>query len=314
MKQHLHLHWKVNTDQTYLIALDDDFSPFEDTSPFFTLRYKSFTFLGGEPHFQILPPDGEIQAAAPLIITQRYRKIDDIFKIVLAVDAARRLGFKNISLILPYFPAARQDRVCNPGEPLTVKVFTDMINGLGLDAVHILSPHSEVTPALLNNVVVHDELIFAKKIVEEDRTNTVFNIVCPDAGAGKRVGKIATYLAKQFPTHEFRLIRCEKERDVRDGSLKEFIVQADDLERRHTIIFDDIVAMGGTFLGLAEKLREKGAGRLSIFTSHADCLQGLEKLAGVFDAVYTTDSKVDPHPQIVNGERVVVFPFTIPIV
>lgn len=307
----LHLNWKATTDQTFILDLDPNFSPLRASlgDLVYGLKYKTLTFLGGEPHFQILTDPDMVPPGSSLIITQRYNTIGDLFNIVLAVDAARRLGFSDISLVLPYFPAARQDRVCNPGEPLTVKVFTDMINSLNLKAVHILSPHSEVTPALLNNVVVHDELKYAKYIIKQDQTNTVFNIVCPDAGAGKRVGKIASYLAKEFPAFTFRLIRCEKERDVRDGSLKEFVVQADDLGGRHTIIFDDIVAMGGTFLGLAAKLREKGAGRLSIFTSHADCAGGLNKLAEVFDSVYTTDSKIGP--DFTLSPKVQILPFTL---
>jgi ribose-phosphate pyrophosphokinase len=216
-----------------------------------------------------------------------------LFDIILANDAARRMGFRNISLILPYFPAARQDRVCNVGEPLTIKVFTDMINSCGFESVTILCPHSEVTPALINNVYVLDELKYVEQALESYHHNEI-NIVCPDAGAGKRVGKVVQYLANGPKKYKkINLIRCEKVRDVKDGSLKDFFVQADDLGGWPTLIVDDINSMGGTFIGLGKKLRDKNCGKLMLFTTHADCVQGIQNIIENFDHYYTTNSKKD---------------------
>jgi ribose-phosphate pyrophosphokinase len=295
MKQHLHVRWTAKTDQTFVLNLDEQFSPFRNTENLFFLSHKSLTFYGGEPHLQINVDNvQEAVYGSDLIITQRYTCINDLMKIILAADAARNLGFKNIKLILPYFPAARQDRVCNEGEPLTVKVFADMINSCGFEQVIILTPHSEVAPALINNVVVLDELEFVEAAVQiacPHRDDTTINVVCPDAGAGKRVGKIAQYLATKFPNNKINLIRCEKVRDVRDGSLKEFHVQADDLGGYPTIIFDDIVSMGGTFIGLGEVLKQKNCGKLMLFVSHVDCEEGLNKMADYFDHVFVTNSR-----------------------
>jgi ribose-phosphate pyrophosphokinase len=299
MKNHIHVNWETKTTP-YQINLDEEFTPtISDTK---VLDYKYFEFKGGEPHLQITTI---VEYPGDLIITQRYNNIADLFQIILANDAARRMGFKNIHLILPYFPAARQDRVCNMGEPLTCKVFTDMINGCGFASVEIFCPHSEVVPALLNNVVVKDELEYVEKVIEDclkpmqgyiniakkDAIVKRFNIVQPDAGAGKRVGKIIQHLSNKFTNCEFKLIRCEKVRDVKDGSLKDFFVQADDLGRLDTLIVDDINCMGGTFIGLAKKLREKNCGKLMLFTAHADCVEGVQKIVENFDYYYTTNSK-----------------------
>jgi ribose-phosphate pyrophosphokinase len=295
MKQYLHIHWSTQADQTFVLPLDDSFDPFNDHKNLFFLKSESFTFKGGEPHFRITTPDIEYIQNKRLIITQRYNDISDIFKIILAVDAARRLDFQHIELILPYFPAARQDRVCNEGEPLTVKIFADLINQCGFKKVYIFAPHSEVTPALLNNVVVVDELEYAEKVIEHclktSALENEFNIVCPDAGAGKRVQKIAAHLTNKFKHCKFDIIRCEKVRDVKDGSLKEFFVQADDLGKKPSIIFDDILSMGGTFIGLGNKLIEKNCGSLMLFTAHADCQAGIENMINFFDHTFTTNSK-----------------------
>jgi ribose-phosphate pyrophosphokinase len=295
MKQYLHIRWSAVPDQTFVLNLDPTFDPIKEKNNLFYLKHKSFNFLGGEPHFQITTPDIADLQGKKLIISQRVLSVSDLFTVILAVDAARRMNFNSIKLILPYFPAARQDRVCNEGEPLTLKIFTDVINQCNFEKVFIFSPHSEVAPALLNNVEVVDELEYAEKVIEhnlsQDALNTKFNIVCPDAGAGKRVGKIVSHLANKFNRCSFNLIRCEKIRDVKDGSLKDFFVQADDLQGLPTIIFDDILSMGGTFIGLGDKLRAKNCGKLMLFTAHADCQMGIEKMINYFDWYYTTNSR-----------------------
>ena len=295
MKQYLHIHWSSKAEQTFVLPLDKNFDPFQDHKNLFFLKTEQFIFHGGEPHLKITTEDIKNLDAKQLIITQRVNDVRDFFDIILAVDAARRLNFKSIKLVLPYFPAARQDRVCNEGEPLTVKVFADMINQCGLDEVIIFTPHSEVTPALLNNVTVVDELEYAELVIKDrlskDALNTEFNIVCPDAGAGKRVMKIASYLTNKFKACKFNVIRCEKIRDVADGSLKDFFVQADDLGGLPSIIFDDILSLGGTFIGLGNKLKEKNSGELFLFTAHADCQTGIEKMINYFDCYYTTNSR-----------------------
>lgn len=283
-----HIHWKAESEFPYILNLDKDFSPYDDGVG---LDHKKFDFKGGEPHFQITTAC-EFATQSNLIITQRYNKIGDLFDIILANDAARRMGFRNIKLILPYFPAARQDRVCNEGEPLTIKVFTDMINGCGFDEVVILCPHSEVTPALLNNVTIIDELQYVDMVINFlDKSSRNINIVCPDAGAGKRVNKIVQHLSHNNGHVNFNLIRCEKVRDVKDGSIKEFFVDAEDLGGYDSIIFDDVCSLGGTFIGLGNKLKEKNCGRLILCTMHNDCIEGLDKMVNYFDQFYTTNSK-----------------------
>lgn len=290
MKQYNYLKYQSVCEQTYVLSLDPKFKPLKNGDDLFYIKHEYFNFKGGEPSIRILA--GDI-VPDKLIITHRYNDASDMIKIVLAVDAAKRMGFKDISLILPYFPAARQDRVCNSGEALTVKVFAGMINTCRFCNVVILSPHSEVTPALLDNVVVLDELAYIKDIISDNSNESEFNIVCPDAGAGKRVGKVTEFLSKEFPNKKFNLIRCEKVRNVENGQLEGFYVQSEDLGGFPSIIVDDIVCIGGTFKGLAEKLRERNCGKLMLFTSHADCIEGVENMSRSFDRFYTTNSKND---------------------
>jgi ribose-phosphate pyrophosphokinase len=299
------------TNNTYILNLDPGFRPVAINEE---IAFTQFKFKGGEPHIRL--ETEHKYNDAKLVITHRVTSPEALFMLQLAVDAARRVGFKEIALVIPYFPGARQDRVCNEGEPLTIKVYTDIINSLNATEVHILSPHSEVTPALINNVVVHDELEYAEKVIRHIGGHNLkyqeFNIVCPDAGAGKRVMKIIKHLDSVFGNapycHQFKLVRCEKTRDVKTGNITDFHVDADDLDSQPTIIFDDILSYGGTFRGLAAKLREKNCGELILFTAHADAIEGIYNMLDVFDFVFTTNSL--PRAKVQN-EKFVTFDFKI---
>lgn len=277
----------------YVLNLSLGFDPMSKFE-YDELEFNSTVFPGGEPHFYFkdIPEDSR-----DLVITQRYNTIDDLMLIVIANDAARRMGFTDIELVLPYFPGARQDRVCNPGEALTLKVFADLINTCNFSKVYIYSPHSDVTPAVINNCeLINLDAEFLFNIIisnnyQYHKYDKEINIVCPDAGAAKRVSKLAKSVSERFLGLKVNLVRCEKVRDVTTGELLEFFVQADDLGSYPTIICDDIVAYGGTFKGLGEVLRSKNCGPLALFTSHADCLDGINNMTSYFDHVYTSNSK-----------------------
>jgi ribose-phosphate pyrophosphokinase len=301
MKRHLHLKWSATPSQTFVVNLDPYFTPLtpSDESQFFELGIKQSTFLGGEPYLRFVDEVFENIDNAKMVVTQRADTVEDFFRVILAADAARRLGFNDISLILPYFPGARQDRVCNDGESLTVKVYADMINRCGFSSVHILTPHSDVTPALIDNVVLIDDLQFAEKTIRriaKDYKTKSFKIICPDAGAGKRVEKIVKYLKSKLSLTEkyvFEIVNCEKVRDLATGELQSFRVNASpgDFDGFVSVIFDDIVSMGGTFVGLEKKLSELGAENIFLSVSHADCYAGLKKMCDTFEAVFITDSR-----------------------
>lgn len=307
MNKRQHLHWKVSATKPYSLNLDPDFKPHADSVE---ISLKKFSFPGGDQHLQL---QNDPEPSASLIITQRVKNGSDMIDILLAVDAARRVGFKDIHLVLPCFPAARQDRVCNAGEPLTVKVFADLINGCKFESVTIYSPHSDVTPALIDNVIIEDfDWHFVKEIVQREVSpvNGKINIVCPDAGAAKRVLHLVQALngASMFRGKDvFNMVNCEKKRDVTDGKILSIDVHAEDLAGVDCIVVDDVVAYGGTFLGIAEQLRAKNAGKIGIFTSHADCQAGLDKLATAFDFVYTTNSKADWQ----ESDKIKVLPFEV---
>ena len=261
-----------------ILNLDPKFAPFQNQEE---IKFQSFTFSGGEPHIKIAP---DFDTNRKITITHRLNSFNDLGLLCVTVDALRRMDVKIIDLFIPYFPAARQDRVMIPGEPLSVKVYADIINAMQLNKVYVFDAHSEVTPALLNNSTVIPNYTFIKEVLNRIGENV--KLISPDGGALKKIYKVSEFLGG------VEVVECSKSRDVKTGKLSGFKVYNDDLQGIDCLIVDDICDGGGTFVGLAEELKKKNAGKLYLAVSHGIFNKGFEVL-NCFDDIFTTNSFKD---------------------
>lgn len=179
-------------------------------------------------------------------VHMKYQSDSDIIDLLLLCDAIKRspLQYKQFILLLGYFPYSRQDRVCNQGEPHSLKVICSLINSCGFDRVFVIDPHSDVIEALLDkpDIVTIADIIFAS---EQAEFGEVDAYVSPDGGAYKKVTKAASIYGKP-------IVRADKIRDTQTGQLSGFEVYASDLSGQTVMIVDDICDGGGTFIGLAQ--------------------------------------------------------------
>ncbi|WP_075342727.1 ribose-phosphate diphosphokinase [Tenacibaculum agarivorans] len=261
-----------------ILNLDHTFKPLGDNQ----VEFESFIFSGGEPHIKIKT---DLSSVSKVTITTRICSFNDFGVLVCAVDAIKRCGIKEIELLIPYFPGARQDRVMVPGEPLTVKVYAELLNSLNLNKVMIFDPHSEVTSAVLENCEVITNYNFIKKVIENIGEDVL--LISPDGGALKKIYKVSEYLGG------IAVVECSKKRNVTNGKLEGFKVYEEDLEGKHCLIVDDICDGGGTFMGLADELKKKNAGDLYLAVSHGIFSKGTENLKQHFTEIYTTNSFKD---------------------
>ena len=238
---------------------------------------ESLIFNGGECHVCVYAPN-------VYYITEVYAELDnsdDIMTLLLTVDAVRRIyPTASIRLTIPYFPYARQDRVCNPGEALSIKVMADLINSLRCDSVTIFDPHSDVTPALINNCVVKSivDIIAYSPVINEKIVHEELILVSPDAGAEKKVRQLAKLMQK-------RVICATKERDTKTGEIISTHV-CQDVENENLIIIDDICDGGRTFLELAKYLKKFGANDIYLYVTHGIFSKGMEQFKKLFKHIY----------------------------
>lgn len=190
-------------------------------------------------------------------------------------------GVDRIELLMPYIPNARQDRVKSSEDVFTLKYFAEFINALGFSKVTVLDPHSYVSEALINNIVVKSPIDYISVAIGGTRPNLLF---FPDEGAMKR------YSGMFSLPYAFGI----KKRDWQTGQIQGLdVAGSTELIKDATIlIVDDISSRGGTFYYSAKKLKELGAGKIFLYISHCEntILQGEVLTSGLIERVYTTKS------------------------
>ena len=216
-------------------------------------------FAGGECHVGFLTPIAE---AEKVRIHTRLNSSEDILNLCLAVDALRNMYVDYIEVFLPYIPYARQDRVMVPGEPLSIKVFANILNSLQLNKVYVFDAHSDVSVALIHNCINIPNYEMVKHFIKGFGL-TDYILVSPDLGAYKKVDKLAQKLQYQN-----EIATGIKIRDLATGQITKSDVNTADLKGKACIVVDDICDGGRTFIELASALKAKGAGDLYFIASH----------------------------------------------
>lgn len=236
-------------------------------------KVKRFNFPAGEVSVRLMemgPEANEVKVKAQL------KNSDDILSLMMLSDAIdREYPQSHKHLKLNYVPYARQDRVCNKGESLSIAVFAKMLNMCNWASVEILDPHSDVTPALINNIKVKESFEVFKKPLYD------YHIVAPDAGAYKKAFKWAE--RKQAKG----VICANKVRDVKTGNILGLSVN-ESVEGMKLLVVDDILDGGKTFIELAKAL--KGYTSLELFVTHGIFTKGFNGLTEDYNHIYTTTS------------------------
>lgn len=225
-------------------------------------------------------------------IKARLNSFRDLELIICATKSLRNLGVKEIHLYTPYFLGARSDRKFEEGSNNYLKdIICPIINSLNFESVTVLDPHSDVLEACLNNfnkdsnikLIVHS----LGKIYKDLNLNQ-FILVSPDAGANKKIYK----LAKQIG-YEGDIITCSKERNT-SGELVETTVP---IRQRHQgkdiIIIDDICDGGATFINIAKSIKEDKFFKdckIYLIVTHGIFSKSYLPLAQYFDGIFCTNS------------------------
>jgi len=265
------------------------------------IKFKILVFPDGQPHIKIDTTSCEtIDTKETVLIITRIANANDLMLVLFAKNALNYLGFENISLKISYLMAARMDRVMLDGEPFSLKVVSNILNAAGFNKISIFDPHSEVSTAVIEKSYSINNHQFVKEVLAQYQKNnsdddtSKFCLVSPDAGALKKIHKVAAAL------NHIEVVECMKERDLKTGKLSGFKVFAEDLTNKICFIVDDICDGGGTFIGVAAALKKLHAEKIILIVSHGIFSKGfvLENV----DEIYCTDSyrAIENKPMQVN--------------
>lgn len=246
----------------------------------------AFNFSGGECQISL----GEAHIGDRIEVSAFLNNSDAVMRLILTIDAIRRINPATmIDLIIPYFPYARQDRVCNTGEAFSLAVMAQLINNLRCNSVTIEDPHSSVTSSMLENVRIKTQADIVsnsetmRRLIKENN----LTLLAPDKGAASKTEAISASLALKGIKTE--TLFAQKVRDVTDGKITETIIP-DGIENKRILIPDDICDGGSTFIELAKKLKSKGAADLYLYVTHGIFSKGLLPLKDGFKHVYCRNS------------------------
>lgn len=247
-------------------------------------EYKGFKFPGGEIHFKLTRPE-VLYVSTKIRIISTITNSDELMLLILAIDTIRKDGYdKQIEVFIPYFPYQQADRNFSKGESFSLKSITTILNSLDVNKYIVFDAHSDVTPALLKNCEVVDNSEYIKFVLSDIGSNVT--LLSPDAGAYKKIGKLADKIGFQG-----EVAAANKYRSISTGNIESLELSKQDFEGADILIVDDICMGGRTFIGLAEELKKRNAGKLYLAVSHGIFNNGLEILNQYFEQVYSTNSR-----------------------
>lgn len=170
-------------------------------------------------------------------------------ELFLLVDAFRRASANSITVVTPYFPYTRQERMARGREAISARVVATILESLGADRVIYVDVHSPAIQGFFQIPV--DPLSAVPTLAEyfmQDGRFADAAIVSPDTGRAKMAAKYADILKRPLVVMEKR----------REGNTVRVTHIVGDIRNRVPIIIDDVIA-GGSVLDEIPALIEAGA-------------------------------------------------------
>jgi ribose-phosphate pyrophosphokinase len=254
-------------------------------------KFEMFRYPAGEVQVRFTPEQLDEMAGADEIHIFARIKDGEIMGLAMLKDALR-LSYIPVKLFLPYLPYSRADRAFTDGDCFGLHVFADLLNRLDFDQVITLDAHSSIAEVEIDNLLNVSAYPFILECVGEDT-----GILLPDKGSTKRY-PIRTNLV------------AEKNRDVSTGKLTGFTVPSKDAfgKTKSILLVDDICDGGGTFIGIAEAMKDYGI-ELNLYVTHGIFSRGLTWLFSRFNKIYTTDSfGTSIHAAPEDKDRLIILP------
>lgn len=212
--------------------------------------------------------DGEIQPSFEetvrgqdvFLIQSTFPPSDNLFELLLMIDAARRASARKIIAVMPYFGFARQDRKDKPRVAIGAKLVANLLTAAGVDRVITMDLHADQIQGFFEVPVDHlyASSIFLPYLRGLNLPNLV--IAAPDTGGTKRANSYSKFL-------DVDLAICYKQRKVANEVANMTVIG--DVKGKDVVLIDDMVDTAGTLTKAAEMMMEHGASSVRAVCTHA---------------------------------------------
>ena len=184
---------------------------------------------------------------------------DNLMELLIMVDAMKRASARHITVIVPYYGYARQDRKTRGREPISAKLVADLLSVAGIDRLITMDLHADQIQGFFNIPVDHlyASAVFLPYIQSLKLDELV--IATPDVGGSKRASTFSKYLGVP-------LVLCNKSREKANEVASMQIIG--DVKGKNVVLIDDIVDTAGTITKAANIMLEAGANSVRAIASH----------------------------------------------
>jgi len=245
--------------------------------------------------------DENIRGQDVFIIQSTGQPADNLIELLIIIDAAKRSSAGRITVVLPYYGYARQDRKDQPRVPISARLFMDMIVKAGANRIIAMDLHSMQIQGYVD--IPFDHLFSRPALMKHFREEGIFDdpnlmVVSPDMGSVARSRSLAMYMQKG-------LAIIDKRRTAHNKAEAMNIIG--DVKGKRCLIFDDMADTAGTLVAAAKHLKNEGASEVICAFTHA-VLSGpaIERLKNSeFSKIYTTDTIAIPEEKILPNMVVV---------
>ncbi len=214
-------------------------------------------FSDGETYVQIME---NVRGADVFLIQPTCDPVDlHLMQLLLLIDALKRASARRITVVIPYFGYARQDRKDKPRVPISSKLVADLLTTAGADRALVVDLHAPQIQGFFNIPVDH---LFASPVLVgffRDLQLPDLTVVSPDAGGVER----ARFFAKKMDS---ALAIVDKRRV--DLDVTEVMHVIGDVDGRTCLILDDIIDTAGTLVKTCQALLDAGARQVYACATH----------------------------------------------
>jgi ribose-phosphate pyrophosphokinase len=218
------------------------------------------------------------------ILQSTFAPSDNLFELLIMIDAAKRASAKRVTAIIPYFGYARQDRKDQPRVSITAKLVANLLTRAGADRVITIDLHSSQIQGFFDIPLDHlyASTVFIKELKKLKLENLA--VAAPDVGGVKTARSYAKRLGGD-------LVVVDKRRPAHN--VAEIVHIIGQVKDKSIIIVDDIIDTGSTFVQCAEALKNAGAARIIGLCVHpvfsGSALEKIEN-SDAIEAMLVTDS------------------------
>jgi len=187
---------------------------------------------------------------------------DNLMELLIMIDAFRRAAANTITIIIPYYGYARQDRKAKGRDPISAKLVANLLTVAGASKVITVDLHASQIQGFFD--IPLDNLQAFPVFLNYYLNNSDFNpdeyvVVSPDVGGVKRARKFAEKL-------KVPLAILDKRRPK--DNVAEIVNVVGDVKNKRTILFDDIIDTARSLVGASEALFSKGARSIEACAAH----------------------------------------------